>query len=228
MPAQIKRRRSLLQYSVKAAAFFGYDLYKIKSPVSSYSDAICFCANIVTYGGYAKVSWSVPSGLYGKVGLYPGYFQVISRLYEFYNHTNMVIFRLFPIDSCTDMVIFRLYPIVCCRNKAFFNRKSPHFSMRAFCIYLLIQSGFNIKKYLPHQGRIQFHGCISVSSGSFPNFSNKEIYNHILRDFFLRFTAGNSFLLCSLFHKLFWRMIVILPELTIHPMYHFILLYEIF
>ena len=44
-----------------------------------------------------KVPQSVTSWLYGKVGLYPGYFQVISWLYEFYKHTNVVISWLFSI-----------------------------------------------------------------------------------------------------------------------------------
>ena len=150
-----------------------------------------------------KVPQSVTSWLYGKVGLYPGYFQVISWLYEFYKHTNVVISWLFSIYNCTDLVISWLFPVVYCRNKAIFNRKSPHFSMRAFRPYLPVQSCFNVKQNLSHQSRIRFDGCFPISSGGFPNFFNKETDNHIRCYFFFALRHEIPFSFAIVFTRFF-------------------------
>ena len=118
MPVQIEKRRLLLQYCAKAAALFRYDLDKTKSPVSSYSDAICFCANTLTYGDFIRESGSDPSKPHEKLVLHPDCFQVFFRFLVIYNCTILASYRCFSVYSCNVFASFRFILKVFCRNIA--------------------------------------------------------------------------------------------------------------
>ena len=105
MPVQIEKRRLLLQYCAKAAALFRYDLDKTKSPVSSYSDAICFCANTLTYGDFIRESGSDPSKPHGKLVLHPDYFQVLFRFHAIYTCTVLLLSDVFRFTVVLTLLL---------------------------------------------------------------------------------------------------------------------------
>ena len=127
MPVQIEKRRLLLQYCAKAAALFRHNLYKTKSPVSSYSDAIGFCANTLTYGDFIRESGSDPSKPHGKLVLHPDYFQVLLRFHVIYSCTDFASFRCFSVYSRTILASFRFFWQVFCRKKHSDTKKAPIF-----------------------------------------------------------------------------------------------------